>query len=100
MLSEPKNDTQLPSTHEPTSTRPVSWYLEKHGLEMEDSYYVRWTKTNPRHPRNWSSRRKAYDYSLLIFLDFFTTVISTAGTAAMTLGLEKSFPFSASLPST
>jgi MFS family permease len=81
MLSEQENDPKQPPTHE-SASRPVSWYLEKHGLEMGESNYVRWTKTNPRHPRNWSSRRKAYDYSLLIFLDFFTTVISTAGTAA------------------
>jgi MFS family permease len=57
-------------------------HLIRHGLEMGDEEHIRWEKTNRKHPRNWSSWRKTYDFGLLIFLDFFTTVISTAGAPA------------------
>ncbi|PVH95586.1 MFS multidrug transporter [Periconia macrospinosa] len=64
--------------------RPVSPSLQAHlaarGFELESTNCVKWSKTNPRHPRNWSVWRKTFDFGLLIFLDFFTTVISTAGT--------------------
>jgi MFS family permease len=43
---------------------------------------VRWANNNTNHPRNWSPLRKSFDFGLLLFLDFFTTVISTAGTFA------------------
>ena len=56
--------------------------LIKHGLELGEDGYIHWKKSNRSHPRNWSTWRKIYDFGLLIFLDFFTTVISTAGTPA------------------
>lgn len=57
-------------------------HLLARGFELGPSKCVRWMKSNTRHPRNWSPWRKTYDFGLLIFLDFFTTVISTAGTFA------------------
>lgn len=96
LIEQPATDQKLSPTYEVTSTKTLDWYLEKHGLEMGDTNHVRWVKTNPRHPRNWSSWRKTYDFGLLIFLDFFTTVISTAGTPASEqarhdLGIGSSF---------
>ncbi|KAF9882256.1 MFS multidrug transporter [Colletotrichum karsti] len=38
------------------------------------------TTSQEGHPRQWGSARKIYDTSLIIFLEFFTTMISTAGT--------------------
>ncbi|KAL0933482.1 MFS multidrug transporter [Colletotrichum truncatum] len=32
------------------------------------------------HPRKWGKARKVYDTSVIMFLEFFTTMISTAGT--------------------
>ncbi|KAL4909128.1 hypothetical protein BDW74DRAFT_174340 [Aspergillus multicolor] len=57
--------------------------LHEHGLELTpDGEYVRWATSNQNHPRNWSAVRKVYDSSLIIFLDLFTTAISTAGSPA------------------
>lgn len=99
-MSTEKQDTTtldiLPITEVPPEQQSLYRYLEKYGLELADEDYVRWTKTNPAHPRNWAAWRKTYDYGLLIFLDFFTTVISTAGTPASDqarheLGIGRSF---------
>ncbi|KAL4935105.1 hypothetical protein BDV06DRAFT_137543 [Aspergillus oleicola] len=57
--------------------------LSKHGLELTpDGAFVRWSCSNPNHPRNWTTLRKVYDCSLIIFLEMFTTAISTAGSSA------------------
>ncbi|KAJ5267020.1 hypothetical protein N7478_009828 [Penicillium angulare] len=57
--------------------------LETHGLEFTpNGQLVRWSAFNKKHPRNWPLSRKIYDSSLIIFLDFFTTSISTAGSTA------------------
>ncbi|KAG5929130.1 hypothetical protein E4U42_007034 [Claviceps africana] len=56
--------------------------LELHELEYTpDGESIRWSVSNKRHPRNWSTCRKTYDIGLVIFLDFFTTAISTAGSS-------------------
>ncbi|KAI9643520.1 hypothetical protein NHQ30_008139 [Ciborinia camelliae] len=96
LIEQPAIEPKASPFFEIASTQSLAWYLEKYGLEMGDTNYVRWTKTNPRHPRNWSSWRKTYDFGLHIFLDFFTTVISTAGTSASKqarhdLGIGRSF---------
>ncbi|KAL4916059.1 major facilitator superfamily domain-containing protein [Aspergillus aurantiobrunneus] len=57
--------------------------LEVHGLELTpDRQYVRWVSTNPNHPRNWNTARKAYDIGLIIILEFYTTVINASGATA------------------
>ncbi|KAI9368611.1 major facilitator superfamily domain-containing protein [Aspergillus egyptiacus] len=57
--------------------------LEEQGLEFTpDGQYVRWASTNPRHPRNWTQLRKAYDIGLIIFLEFYTTAINASGATA------------------
>ncbi|KAL5333296.1 major facilitator superfamily domain-containing protein [Aspergillus crustosus] len=57
--------------------------LEENGLELTaDGKYVRWSAANQHHPRNWSMGRKMYDTGIIIFLDLFTTAISTAGSSA------------------
>ena len=49
--------------------------LRQYGLEFAtDGFHIRWAKGNQRHPRNWSIVRKAYDTSLIIFLELFTYV--------------------------
>jgi hypothetical protein len=47
--------------------------LEEQGLEFTpDGLHVRWANTNPNHPRNWRTLRKAYDIGLIILLEFYT----------------------------
>ncbi|KAL8721857.1 MAG: hypothetical protein Q9225_001534 [Loekoesia sp. 1 TL-2023] len=52
--------------------------LREHGLELVNAF-VTWETGNKNHPRNWSANRKAYDTSIMLFLEFFTAVVSTAG---------------------
>ncbi|KAL3438435.1 subtilisin-like protein [Aspergillus tetrazonus] len=57
--------------------------LVQYGLKIAaDGYHIQWAVGNPRHPRNWVISRKIHDISLLIFLEFFTTAVSTAGSTA------------------
>ncbi|KAL4782827.1 major facilitator superfamily domain-containing protein [Aspergillus varians] len=64
--------------------------LAQYGLRLAaDGYHVRWAVGNPRHPRNWPMSRKVYDISLLIFLEFFTTAVSTAGSTAANAAAEE-----------
>jgi hypothetical protein len=50
-------------------------HLRQFGLQVAaDGVHLRWARGNPRHPRNWSILRKAYDTSLIIFLELFTYV--------------------------
>lgn len=47
--------------------------LQEHGLECTaDGQYVRWSRSNPRHPRNWSKARKIWDLGLIIWVDVYT----------------------------
>ncbi|KAL4748847.1 hypothetical protein BDW72DRAFT_205268 [Aspergillus terricola var. indicus] len=53
--------------------------LKELGLEFTpDGQYVRWTNTNPKHPRNWPTIRKAYNIGLIIFLEFYTYALAQA----------------------
>ncbi|KAK2616601.1 hypothetical protein QQS21_000424 [Conoideocrella luteorostrata] len=60
----------------------LQFLLDEQGLEYTtDGKYIRWSISNKNHPRNWPMTRKVYDSSVVIFLDFFTTAISTAGSS-------------------
>ncbi|PYH45951.1 putative MFS multidrug transporter [Aspergillus saccharolyticus JOP 1030-1] len=57
--------------------------LPQYGLRMAaDGVHIRWAVSNSRHPRNWRLRRKLWDTALVLFLEFFTTAVSTAGSIA------------------
>ncbi|PLN76058.1 MFS general substrate transporter [Aspergillus taichungensis] len=61
----------------------LSPHLARSGLQIAaDECHVQWAPANPRHPRNWSRCRKIYDTSLVIFLEFFTTAVSTSGSTS------------------
>ncbi|KAJ6083026.1 hypothetical protein N7467_007161 [Penicillium canescens] len=69
------------STDEPKPS--IQGLLYQNSLELTpDGKYVRWVRDHPRHPRNWSGFRKAYDIILVCLLDLFITASSTAGSAA------------------
>ena len=59
----------------PLSALPHDAYevLREHGLELVDAF-VTWKEENTDHPRNWSLGRKIYDTSIMLFLQFFTSV--------------------------
>ncbi|KAJ5112051.1 hypothetical protein N7532_000096 [Penicillium argentinense] len=76
-------------TGEPLQLAPVEnaegiqSLLDEHGLEYTlNGEFIRWSVSNKRHPRNWPASRKIYDTGLIIFLDLFTTSVSTAGSSA------------------
>lgn len=53
--------------------------IRSHGLALlvkdGDEFILGWTCDSLNHPRNWSFRRKAYNASLIISLDFVAYVI-------------------------
>ncbi|KAL4776471.1 subtilisin-like protein [Aspergillus nidulans var. acristatus] len=64
--------------------------LAQYGLRVSaDGYHIQWAVGNPRHPRNWIISRKIHDISLLIFLEFFTTAVSTAGSTAANVATKE-----------
>ncbi|KAJ9492109.1 hypothetical protein VN97_g1119 [Penicillium thymicola] len=68
----------------PETRLEVGHALELQGLKRtgDEKNLVGWAAMNPRHPRNWSNARKAYDVSIIIFLEFYTTAVSTSGATA------------------
>ena len=69
--------------------------LELHGLELSSDGHIKWMKTNPAHPRNWSATRKAYNTTVILLLELVTTMNGTAGTpvadaAQHTYGIDQS----------
>ena len=69
-------------------TLPADELLSYAGLKVGNDGYVQWAMDNPAHPSNWSRKRKAYDFGLILFLEFFMNGISAAGTPASSGGLE------------
>ena len=51
--------------------------LLSYGLVMNAGQQVDWASGNAHHPRNWPASRKVFDTSIVIFLDFFTCVLSS-----------------------
>ena len=69
-------------------TLPADKLLSHAGLEIGNDGYVQWAIDSPAHPRNWSRQRKAYDFGLILFLEFFMSAISAGGTPASFTGVE------------
>ncbi|KAK3389263.1 major facilitator superfamily transporter [Podospora didyma] len=53
--------------------------LAKHGLQRNENGLICWRPDSKDHPRNWSRARKTFDTTVIIFLEFFVTVVSTTG---------------------
>ncbi|KAJ5290147.1 uncharacterized protein N7443_010400 [Penicillium atrosanguineum] len=85
---------KLPASHDSSNIQSV---LDAYGLEFtSDGKLIRWSASNKKHPRNWSTSRKSFDSSVIIFLELFTTAISTAGSttadhAAEEFGIGRTF---------
>ncbi|CZR53513.1 related to MFS multidrug transporter [Phialocephala subalpina] len=62
-----------------TLSETTSKHFESLGLRLIEDGYVKWREDATFHPRNWSTARKAFDVSLVLLLDLFTTAVSSAG---------------------
>ncbi|OHE99522.1 major facilitator superfamily transporter [Colletotrichum orchidophilum] len=58
--------------------------LAEYGVERRADGLVKWQRDCITHPRNWSTRRKAFDTTIIIFFELYTTIISTTGAVAAT----------------
>jgi hypothetical protein len=56
--------------------------LKKDELDLFENGVVCWTETSPLHPRKWTLKRKMYDTTVIVFLEFFTTMISNTGSVS------------------
>ena len=65
-----------------TDASPTEELLSYAGLKIGNDGYVQLVADGPTHPRNWSRRRKSYDFGLILFSEFFMNGISAAGTPA------------------
>ncbi|KAF9879925.1 MFS multidrug transporter [Colletotrichum karsti] len=58
--------------------------LARYGVERQPDGLINWQRSCKKHPRNWSTARKTFDTVIIIFFEFYTTVISTTGAVAAT----------------
>ncbi|KAF9887766.1 hypothetical protein FE257_009572 [Aspergillus nanangensis] len=80
-MSDKMSDVCLSQTG--TDKDALDPYLEQLGLQIaSDGLHIQWAKGNRRHPRNWKMSRKIYDTSLVVFLELYTTAVSTSGSTA------------------
>lgn len=72
--------------------------LNSKGFVVDSSGTVSWSPhthhPNPTHPRHWALVRKTYDTAVIIFLEFFMTLVSNTGSsiapfAAPELGVSR-----------
>ena len=71
-----------------TAASPTDVLLSYAGLKIGNDGYVQLVADCPTHPMNWSRRRKAYDFGLILFSECFMSGVSAAGTPASSVGIE------------
>lgn len=49
--------------------------LASYGLERDPGGFIGWRNDSKEHPRNWSTRRKVYNTTLIIVLELYTYVL-------------------------
>ena len=81
-------DTGADNGSKATVVLPTDELLSYAGLKVGNDGYVQLVPDGPTHPRNWSRRRKAYDFGLILFSEFFMSGIGAAGTPASSDGVE------------
>ncbi|KAL9602406.1 MAG: hypothetical protein Q9219_001829 [cf. Caloplaca sp. 3 TL-2023] len=79
-MMEPKKlstTAKIPSPEISLTTLPYEAYevLRAHELELVTGF-VTWKAGNPNHPRNWPTKRKIYDTSVVILLQLVTLVLT------------------------
>ncbi|CAI6339323.1 unnamed protein product [Periconia digitata] len=56
--------------------------LAQYGLRRGIDGLVIWQSDCKTHPRNWSTKRKTFDTTVIILFELYTTIISTTGSVA------------------
>ncbi|KAI9663138.1 MAG: hypothetical protein M1821_008186 [Bathelium mastoideum] len=82
---EAKADIDIPpdsSSEAPPLDDKLAEYGTQRSGSTSTSSSITWRRDSCDHPRNWSSTRKLYDTTVIILLEFYTTIISTTGPAA------------------
>ena len=62
--------------------------LAQEGLQLDEDGYVQFCSDSPAHPRAWSKARKVYDLIVIMFLNFFMSAMSNAGTPVASYAME------------
>ncbi|KAK1981282.1 major facilitator superfamily transporter [Colletotrichum cereale] len=58
--------------------------LAQYGVERRANGVINWQPDCKVHPRNWSTRRKTFDTTVIVLFELYTTIISTTGAVAAT----------------
>jgi len=48
--------------------------IQEKGLVLNQDGYIQWYPRNPKHPRNWTGKRKVYNTAVILLLEFITYV--------------------------
>ncbi|KAL8729523.1 MAG: hypothetical protein Q9166_004695 [cf. Caloplaca sp. 2 TL-2023] len=54
-------NNQLLSTTKEVPSNSLAETIQENGLVLSEEGFVRWDNRNPKHPRNWTIKRKAYN---------------------------------------
>jgi len=66
----------------------VAATLAHRGFDVDDTGRVTWRADSTAHPRNWALPRKAYDAFVIIFLEFFMTMVSNTGSSVAAVAMN------------
>ncbi|RAL13301.1 synaptic vesicle transporter [Aspergillus homomorphus CBS 101889] len=61
----------------------------RRGMRRTGSRTMEWNPEHQDYPRNWPIQRKTYDMTVMFFLEFYTTIISTTGPSAATKAMKE-----------
>jgi len=59
----------------------VHFALQKRGFQTDGFGVVTWLEDSKAHPRRWPLTRKVFDSAIICILEFFTTLMSNAGSS-------------------
>jgi len=54
--------------------KDIESQISEAGLQRTKSNRIQWNKQDTEYPRNWPTRRKVFDTSIIVFLEFYTYV--------------------------
>lgn len=63
-----------PSSSSDKSSDELARSIQEKGLVLNQDGYMQWHPRNPKHPRNWTDKRKAYNTAVILLLEFITYV--------------------------
>ena len=83
-MSKKKVVAILPTADAGTEPAPISSshelsdelarFIQEKGLVQNQDEYIQWYPRNPKHPRNWTAKRKAFNTAVILLLEFITCV--------------------------